>query len=58
MPGNVAIVTQPNPNSLGNIRKLDLFGKSTSKKLFCYPDQLDALLSKDELVKLGDYKIL
>ena len=35
-----------------------MFGKSTNKKLFCYPDQLDALLSQNEQVKRGDYKIL
>ena len=57
-PGDVAIVAQSNPNFLGTIRKLDLFGKSTNKKLFCYPDQLDALLSQNEQVKLGDDKIL
>ena len=42
-------------NTPGTLRKLDLFGKSTDKKLFEYPANLDSLIETGEQLKLADH---
>ena len=39
----------------GTLRKLDLFGKSTDKKLFEYPANLDSLIEKGEQLQLAGH---
>ena len=39
----------------GTLRKLDLFGKSTKKKLFEYPANLDSLIEEGANLMLADH---
>ena len=48
-------IPEININTLGTLRKLELFGKSTNKKLFEYPAELDRLIETGEQQKLADY---
>ena len=42
-------------NTPGTLRKLALFGKSTNKRLFEYPANLDSLVETGEQLKLADH---